>query len=473
MLASGVRPTMLGRSGGWASAPRTGVNSEDLRTQYGSGGDLGPDRSTTGLPREMSLEHPPRRSWKGPVAGGTGWSGGRLASPTAMAASVEVRSLPGWGAEADTGLLEETDRWVPDLFPDSEAFAPDSPDEPSWDLVRPGPSLGVATVTYRSPELAGAWSASLLRGLRGMDLRRVHGVVVDNSPDRSTEAAFRSAAERLPFEVSVLHAPRNLGFAGGMNVAFESLRECDQTLMLTPDIQMGPGAAAELSEALRWLKGRELPAMAVSPTYDGIFPKWVTTPTFEHASIDAAPFEREQEIWSTRSYCGACALFDSRAFHAVGGLDPNCFFGGDESDLTAVAHRQGYRFYGAGRANVTHPPKDYSALTTLRAERNAGGLWVALKHAGIDCPWSELLSQAVWHTAPHGRPYPLRFLGMTGRSLFRRLPFLPAARAAARAGRTRLPGVEQRAARLSAPRARKFFLRAAINLPRKNLGVSR
>ena len=93
-------------------------------------------------------------------------------------------------------------------------------------------------INYRSAPLA----IEAIRTARASSSQALQVVVVDNSVEPSEVAALRSTAD------VVIAAPRNLGYAGGINAG---RRACDGDVIIVsnPDVRFGPGAIDRLVDA--------------------------------------------------------------------------------------------------------------------------------------------------------------------------------------------------------------------------------
>jgi GT2 family glycosyltransferase len=104
------------------------------------------------------------------------------------------------------------------------------------------PILTITVVLYRCAATVGACLASIADELRS---GWAELVAVDNaSPDASAALVGAACGQAL-----VVRSPRNLGFAGGCNLAWPHARG-RYWLLLNPDVVVPPGG---LSEMVRWL----------------------------------------------------------------------------------------------------------------------------------------------------------------------------------------------------------------------------
>lgn len=99
-------------------------------------------------------------------------------------------------------------------------------------------SISLLVINYHSASLA----ADAIRTARAASSRSLQTVVVDNSDDRLEVEALRGIAD------VVIAAPRNLGYAGGINAG---RRSCDGEVIVVsnPDVQFGEHAIDRLADA--------------------------------------------------------------------------------------------------------------------------------------------------------------------------------------------------------------------------------
>lgn len=102
--------------------------------------------------------------------------------------------------------------------------------------------VSVIIVNWNTPDLALAAAHSALSQVAD---EAVEVIVVDNASTDDSLARLRAEQD-----LRLLAAPRNLGFAGGNNLALRRARG-DWTLLLNSDAELRPGALAELLRAAR------------------------------------------------------------------------------------------------------------------------------------------------------------------------------------------------------------------------------
>lgn len=160
------------------------------------------------------------------------------------------------------------------------------------------------------------------------------------------------ASDRL----EVLHLPRNVGVAAGMNRAIETLDPGDIICRLDVGDVFYPAAkAAQLADVVNNAR----PASFTSH-YDP-----VTNETF-----------RPPPNWSTRIYtdgafCICTAVFDRSAWSAIGGFDESLRYGDDWDFTLRMQHAIGWHFYDAVTCEAGAFPGGHTQTATVDPVKRA------------------------------------------------------------------------------------------------------
>jgi N-acetylglucosaminyl-diphospho-decaprenol L-rhamnosyltransferase len=239
----------------------------------------------------------------------------------------------------------------------------DSTSAPAVPALRGTVDCAVAIVTYNSTDHISALLDSLPAAAGNL---RIRCVVIDNGSRDGTIELLRTRRD-----VTLIETGRNLGYAGGINVARAHCGSCSSILILNPDLELEPDAIVHLYEALddpsvgvavpmllnedgsRFFTLRREP----SPTRalgDALFgercrdrPGWLTETIY---APDA--YRRPTDVaWAG----GAALLISSECNSTVGDWDSERFFlYSEETDFFARARRYGYRVRSVPGANARH-----------------------------------------------------------------------------------------------------------------------
>jgi GT2 family glycosyltransferase len=187
-------------------------------------------------------------------------------------------------------------------------------------------SISLLVINYRSADLA----ADAIRTARASSPEPLQVIVVDNSCDPAEAAALRHIAD------VVIAAPRNLGYAGGINAG---RRSCDGDVIVVsnPDVRFGDHAIDRLVDTDAAVSG---PALFWDDAY-----QWFLPPADLHSRrevIDRVIASRSQTwarrrdrrrflarvaFWSldrptrVRALSGAVMAIRTSAFDGAGGFD--------------------------------------------------------------------------------------------------------------------------------------------------------
>jgi N-acetylglucosaminyl-diphospho-decaprenol L-rhamnosyltransferase len=233
------------------------------------------------------------------------------------------------------------------------------------------PALAVIIVSYNTRELL----RRCLQSLGGEVDATARVIVVDNA---SADGSAEMAASEFT-RVEVIAAGRNLGFAGGNNLAlralgFESAEAAalpDAVLFLNPDTEVRPGAIAQLQQflqrtpragvvgpALVYPDGRFQHSAFHFPTLWQIWFDFFTWPgrlvesplngRYPRAQYAAgAPFRVDHPL-------GAAFMVRAAAIRQVGLMDEGFFMYAEEIDWCLRARRAGWDSYCLPTAVVVH-----------------------------------------------------------------------------------------------------------------------
>ena len=225
------------------------------------------------------------------------------------------------------------------------------------------PALSILIVNWNTRDDVVACLASL----EAAAIAVPHEVlVVDNA---STDGSADAIAARFP-AYRLIRAPRNLGFAGGNNLALAEATG-DALLLLNPDTLVGPGQLERLVAHL----AAEPACGVVGPRLvfgDGSFQLSATpfvTPGdvfWEYARFPKALMPRAQReprrlyafpaeaALPVDTVMGAALMIRRAVYAAIGPLDEGYFMYGEEMDWCRRAKAAGWRVDWLPTATITH-----------------------------------------------------------------------------------------------------------------------
>jgi GT2 family glycosyltransferase len=234
----------------------------------------------------------------------------------------------------------------------------------------------------------------LLADLRAAsDRLRLRIVLVDNaSTDGTARAAGASGA-------IVLLSEDNLGYAGGLNLAWPHVAPDAPVLVLNPDVALEPGAVEHLLAAA----ARPGVGVAVPMLRDedgGTARSLRREPSVVRAVVDALlgrharglPGALSETVWDEAAYrspgtpdwaCGAVLLITQECLRRVGPWDSGRFFlYSEETDFFRRVRESGLRTAYEPRAVATHTGGGSGASPALVALMAVNRVRYAGKHRG-------------------------------------------------------------------------------------------
>lgn len=256
------------------------------------------------------------------------------------------------------------------------------------------PAVRIVIVNYRTPELAIDCLRSLAAELQPESDWRV--VVVENaSGDASAEkidAAIRDGGWRAWAEL--LPVDRNLGFAGGNNVALRPIlaapRPPDYVLLLNPDTVVRPGALRALAEFMErrpevGIAGSRLEDPDGTPQRSAFrFPTiWSEFESGIRLGFVSRLLRRRvvappvQDAPHPSDWMAGASMMVRRAvFDSVGLMDEGYFLYFEETDFCLRARRAGWASWYVPASRVVHLVGQSSGVTdTKRPARRVPRYW--------------------------------------------------------------------------------------------------
>jgi N-acetylglucosaminyl-diphospho-decaprenol L-rhamnosyltransferase len=199
-----------------------------------------------------------------------------------------------------------------------------------------GETLGTAVLAYGGGE---EW-VPLLESLLAEGIAPDSILVVHN-PARPGELP-----PAVPHGCEVMQAPRNLGYAGGMNLGVARLRErgVDLLLLLTHDARLRSGALEALLGAVRSASryGILAPALLLSGTDRPFSFGGLTSAGGGNAHVKELPAVPADDVFACDWVDGGTMLIRAETLDAVGGFDERFWGYCEEAELCLRARRAGF-----------------------------------------------------------------------------------------------------------------------------------
>lgn len=214
------------------------------------------------------------------------------------------------------------------------------------------PLVSIITVNFNQADV----TRDLLRSLQSITYPNVEVFVVDNGSSSDD-------ADRLPQEfpnIQYIKTGKNLGFAGGNNVAIEKAKG-DFILLINNDVEVVPGFLEPLVQVFRdhpkagfvspkivYHNSGERIQYAGSSRINPFTVRGIRTGYMLH---DDGAFDH---IVKTELGHGACLLVSRDVIHSIGALPEFYFLYFEEHDWTERGKEKGFEVYYAGTSKVYH-----------------------------------------------------------------------------------------------------------------------
>jgi N-acetylglucosaminyl-diphospho-decaprenol L-rhamnosyltransferase len=239
--------------------------------------------------------------------------------------------------------------------------------------------LGIVTVSYHSQHALEGLIDSLGEGV----VAPAHLVVVNNAPDDPLDLPTYSG-------MTVIPAPRNLGYGAGVNLGVRSLPpEVKWVLVSNPDVRLDAHALELLLDVANaeptagavgprilepsgeiYPSARELPSLRTGVGHALFANVWLSNPWSRryHGEYRATSAGWRETGWLS----GSCQLVRRSALESVGGFDESYFMYFEDVDLGERLAKAGWRNLYVRNASVVHTGAHSTekAASAMRAEHH-------------------------------------------------------------------------------------------------------
>jgi GT2 family glycosyltransferase len=194
-----------------------------------------------------------------------------------------------------------------------------------------------------------------LVSLAAQSFRSFRTIVVDNA---SVDGSADDLETRYP-GVRVLRSSRNLGFAGGNNLAFRETRDDDWVVLLNPDAVAAPGWLEGLLQAAAGhpefgMFGCRMFADPAGERLDGVGDAYHVSGLPWRIGYGAHAAGRHGAACEIFAPCGAAVMYRADVLAATGGFDEDFFCYLEDVDLAFRARLLGHRALYVPNAVVVH-----------------------------------------------------------------------------------------------------------------------
>lgn len=217
--------------------------------------------------------------------------------------------------------------------------------------------IAVAIVGYRNTQDVCACLAALARSIH----HDFEIVICENGGGEAFQALRAALPRTLPGgqPVTLIQAPRNGGFASGINICIAAAPQADAWWILNPDTEAASGAMAAL--AARLAQGFDAVGGTVHfengqvQSRGGVWRAWlgraesIDNGKTRDAVADTAAIERRLNYLS-----GASMLVGRRFLEQAGPMPEGFFLYGEEVDWCLTAQARGLKLGFAAGADVLH-----------------------------------------------------------------------------------------------------------------------
>lgn len=255
----------------------------------------------------------------------------------------------------------------------------------------PSAKLGVVTVSYHSQEALEGLIASLAESA----VAPAATVVVNNAPEDQLELPALDG-------LSVVPAPGNVGYGGGINLGARALPpEVEWVLVTNPDVRLDPDALAILldvagneptagalgprvlqPDGTTYPSARELPSLRTGVGHALLANVWLGNPWSRRYRGEGRATDGH---WRETGWLsGSCQLVRRSAFDAVGGFDESYFMYFEDVDLGARLAKAGWRNLYVPDAHAVHTGAHSTrgAAAAMRAEHHRSAyLYLSRKYS--------------------------------------------------------------------------------------------
>jgi|TARA_R110000737_G_scaffold322230_1_gene334519 GT2 family glycosyltransferase len=234
------------------------------------------------------------------------------------------------------------------------------------------PMVSIISVNYDQPEV----TCEMLESLRHVTYPNFETLIVDNGSPTTSPDIIK---EKYP-EVQLIISEKNLGFAGGNNIALKQAKG-EYVLLLNNDTEVRPNFLDSLVELMESNKKIGIVSSKILYFYeDNIIQYAGTSPInpitsrgrhYGNKEIDNGQFDKVTETFYPH---GACMMVRKSVLEELGLLYEGYFLYYEEYDFTERVRQAGYKIYFQPNSSILHKESistgKNSTLKTYYMNRN-------------------------------------------------------------------------------------------------------
>ncbi|WP_223439429.1 glycosyltransferase family 2 protein [Polaribacter litorisediminis] len=220
------------------------------------------------------------------------------------------------------------------------------------DIKSQFPMVSIVSVNYDQPEV----TCEMLASLRNVTYPNFETLIVDNgSPTKSPD----SIKQKYP-EVQLIISKKNLGFAGGNNIALKKAKG-DYILLLNNDTEVQPDFLESLVTLMESDKKIGIASSKILYFYEdniiqyaGASPINQITSRGRHYGYKEVDTGQLDKITETAYPHGACMMIRKSVLKEIGLLYEGYFLYYEELDFAERVKRAGYTIYFQPNSSILH-----------------------------------------------------------------------------------------------------------------------
>lgn len=220
------------------------------------------------------------------------------------------------------------------------------------DIKSQHPMVSIVSVNYDQPEV----TCEMLASLRKVTYPNFETLIVDNGSPTKSPASIK---EKYP-EVQLIISKKNLGFAGGNNIALKKAKG-DYILLLNNDTEVQPDFLESLVSLMESDKKIGIASSKILYFYEdniiqyaGASPINQITSRGRHYGYKEVDTGQLDQVTETSYPHGACMMIRKSVLEEIGLLYEGYFLYYEELDFAERVKRAGYTIYFQPNSSILH-----------------------------------------------------------------------------------------------------------------------